>query len=162
MEEDRKQELREDALPPEREEQRESFQDLIRGRYREEYLQALSEALAAQAREADRYLAYRELLHKTEALQSRCPDFDLERELENPNFARLLENGVEPEIAYEAVHRREQRELAERMAENAARPRENGLGLSLATVSKTDPRQLTRQERRQLRRRAARGEEIIW
>ena len=127
----------------ERTEQTESFQELIRGKYREDFLQALGEALASQARETNRYLAY--------------------RELENPDFARLLNSGVEPGTAYEVVHHEELTGRAARLAENAARPQENGLGSgSLAAVTKPDPRSLTRAERKLLRRRAARGEEIVW
>lgn len=147
---------------PEREEQRESFQELIRGRYREDYLKALGEALSAQARETERYLAFRELQAKAEAVKARYPDFDLERELEDPGFARLLNGGVEPALAYEVVHREELRRRDARLAENAARPAENGLGSGSAAVAGADPRSLTRQERRALRRRAARGEEIVW
>ena len=152
----------ETALPAERTEQTESFQELIRGKYREDYLKALGEALSAQARETDRYLAYRELLTQAEALRGRYPDFDLDRELEEPKFARLLNSGVDPRTAYEVVHHEELAGRAARLAENAARPQENGLGSAPAAVSKPDPRQLTRAERRALRRRAARGEEIIW
>ena len=161
-EEIKQQESDQAALPPERAEQTESFQELIRGRYREDYLRALGEALSAQARETDRYLAYRSLLDKTEALRRDYPDFDLERELEDPGFARLLENGVEPRTAYEVVHHAELTGRAARLAENAARPLENGLGAAPAAVTKADPRQLTRAECRALRRRAARGEEIVW
>ena len=143
-------------------EQTESFQELIRGKYREDFLQALGQALSAQAREANRYLAYRELMLQAKNLQARSPDFDLDRELENPAFARLLNNGVDLATAYEVVHHREQQDLEASLARNAARPQENGLGSSLATVTKPDPRSLTRQERRALRRRAARGEEIVW
>ena len=147
----------------EREEQTESFQDLIRGKYREDYLEALSEALRAQARETDRYLAYRELLSEAEKLRGRYPDFDLDRELEDPGFARLLNNGVDPKTAYEVVHHEELTGRAARLAENAARPQENGLGAgSLAAVTKPDPKSLTRAERKLLRRRAARGEAIVW
>ena len=146
----------------ERAEQLPGFQELIRGVYREEYLKTLGEALAAQARETNRYLAYRELQFRAEAIKREYPDFDLERELENPTFARLLNNGVDPKIAFEVVHHGEQSRREERLAQNAARPVENGLtGLS-AAVSKSDPRALSRQERRELRRRAARGEEIVW
>ena len=144
-------------------EQTESFHDLIRGKYREDYLKALSEALCAQARETDRYLAYRELLTEAEAVRRRYPEFDLERELEEPAFARLLNSGVDPRTAYEVVHHEELTGRSERLARNAARPQENGLGSgSIAAVTKPDPRALTRQERKALRRRAARGEEIVW
>ena len=154
--------MEEETTVAEIEEQSESFQDLIRGKYREDYLRAVSRALCAQARETDRYLAYRELQAKVEAVRRDYPDFDLERELEDPGFARLLENGVEPRTAYEVVHHRELAGRAARLAENAARPRETGLGAAPAVITRSDPRQLTRAERRQLRRRAARGEEIIW
>ena len=161
-EEIKKQASAETALPEERTEQTESFQELIRGKYREDYLRAVSEALCAQARETARYLAYRSLLDKADALRRDYPDFDLERELSNREFARLLENGVEPRTAYEVVHREELSGRAARLAENAARPLENGLGTAPAAITKPDPRQLTRAERRALRRRAARGEEIVW
>ena len=163
MEEQEKTPVEQAPLPQERTEQSESFQELIRGRYREDYLKALAEALEAQARETGRYLAYRELMAKAEAVKQDYPDFELERELENPEFARLLENGVEPGTAYEVVHHRELADRAARLTRNAARPRENGLG-SAAPVAVTgaDPKNLTRAERRQLRRRAARGEEIVW
>ena len=161
--EEQKNTVSENTLPEERTEQTESFQELIRGKYREDYLKALSEALSAQARETDRYLAYRDLLVKAEAVRTRYPDFDLDRELENPQFARLLNSGVEPRTAYEVVHHEELTDRAARLAENAARPQENGLGAgSLAAVTKPDPKALTRAERKLLRRRAARGEEIIW
>lgn len=146
----------------ERAEQRPSFQELIQGAYREDYLKALGEALQSQARESNRYLAYRELQFRAEALKREYPEFDLERELENPTFARLLNNGIEPKIAFEVVHHAERNRRQERLEQNAARPVENGLGGGSAAVSKTDPRNLTRAERRALRRRAARGEEIIW
>lgn len=155
--------MEEENIVEERTEQTESFQDLIRGKYREDYLKALSEALSAQARETNRYLAYRELLNEAETVRSRYPDFDLDRELEDPGFARLLNNGVDPKTAYEVVHHEELTGRAARLAENAARPQENGLGAgSLAAVAKPDPRSLTRQERKLLRRRAAKGEAIVW
>ena len=162
-EEIKKQEPEQAPLPEERAEQKESFQELIRGRYREDYLKALGEALSAQARETERYLAYRELLIEAEAVKDRYPDFDLERELEDPGFARLLNSGVDPRTAYEVTHHRELMDRAARLEQNAARPQENGLGgAPAAAVTKPDPRQLTRAERRALRRRAARGEEIVW
>ncbi len=152
----------ETALPEERTEQTESFQELIRGKYREDYLAALSEALCAQARETNRYRAYRELRDRAEALKLEYPSFDLDRELEDPGFARLLNNGVDPRTAYEVIHHEELTGRAKSLARNAARPLENGLVPAPAAVTKPDPRQLTRAERRQLRRRAARGEEIVW
>ncbi len=164
MEEEKtKAELPQNALPAERVEQTQSFQELIRGKYREDYLAALGQALSAQAREVNRYLAYRELMAEAQAAKAQHPEFNLERELENPAFARLLHSGVDPCTAFEVVHRREQEDRRQRLAENSCRPQENGLvKASLAAVSKPDPKALTRAERKLLRRRAARGEEVVW
>jgi len=145
-------------LPQEQEEQKASFQDLIRGEYREAYLQQAAALLRAQAEQTDRYLAYRELQHRGELIHEKHPEFDLLRELEDPGFARLVENGVDPETAWEVVRRQ-----GAPRPELEDRPRENGLGRTLApAVFQSDPRQLTREERAQLRRRAARGEQIVW
>lgn len=157
-----KQEASEAELPREREEQNPSFQELIQGKYREDYLRALEQALGAQARETERYLAYRELKHRVELTRQQYPDFDLEKELEDPGFARLVENGVDPRTAYEVVHHRELTRREERLAQNAARPLENGLSGGSAALTGADPKALTRAERKLLRRRAARGEEIVW
>ena len=151
-----------DARPEERTEQVQSFQELIQGQYREDYLKALEEALSAQARETERYLAYRELIGRAEALKAEYPDFDLERELENPTLARLVENGVDLRTAYQVVRQEARSRREARLAQHAARPQETGLGGAASALSKPDPRNLTRQERRALRRRAARGEEIVW
>ena len=148
---------------PERVEQTESFQELIRGKYREDYLQALGEALAAQARETDRYLAYRELQRQAEALRQSYPDFDLNRELEDPVFVRLIRNQVDLAAAYEVVHRRELAEAEARRERMRKHPPENGLSRAASpAILQADPRALSREERKQLRRRAARGEEIVW
>ena len=82
--------------------------------------------------------------------------------LENPAFARLVENGVDPETAYEAVRREQTRRDDLVRARNAARPEENGLGRNAAAAFLPDPRSLTAEQRRSLRRRAARGEQIVW
>ena len=150
-------------LPEEREENAPSFQELIRGRYREEYLRHAAGLLQAQARQTNRYLAYRALRESAERLREKHPDFELTKELENPAFARLVENGVALETAWEVVHRDDLAKAAAARQIAEARPQENGLGRSAApAVFHADPRSLTRQERKALRRRAARGEEIVW
>ena len=60
------------------------------------------------------------------------------------------------------VHRQELAGAAARRARMERHPLENGLDRgSVPAVLRTDPKALTPQERRQLRRRAARGEEIV-
>ena len=144
-------------------ESREDFQSLIRGRYQKEYADHVSGLLAAALTEFNRYQDYLGLRRQAEALKERYPDFDLEKELQNDTFAALVDNRVDLQTAYEVVHRRELEREQEIRARSEAHPAENGLGSgSMATVTRPDPRSLTRKERRDLRRRAARGEEIVW
>ena len=152
----------EQTAPEEQTEPKEDFQSLIRGRYRDAYLRHVAGLLAAQAEELRRDARAREIRRQALAFRAEHPDFDLNRELENPQFAALLRDGVELATAYAAIHRGEtERAGAARMA-GAAQPRENGLGSGAPAVFRADPRSLSPQERRALRRRAARGEEIVW
>lgn len=144
-------------------ESREDFQSLIHGRYQKEYAAHVAGLLAAQAEQVRRYQAYRDLRAQAAALRERYPDFELDREMADKTFATLVDNGVSLEIAYEVVHREALDRERSARARSENHPVENGLGGdSLATVTRPDPRALTRAERRQLRRRAARGEEIVW
>ena len=143
------------AVPAEQAEP--DFETLIRGKYREAYLRSVAELLAAQAEDRNRYERYRALRAEAEAIRAEDPSFDLNQALENPRFALLLRDGVDLRTARAAV------------GEGAARrpsdeqPLENGLGSrSMAAVFRTDPRSLTKEQRRQIRRRAAKGEEIVW
>lgn len=144
-------------------ESREDFQSLIRGKYREEYLRHAAALLAEQAEQTNRYLAYRELQRQAEALRQSYPDFDLNRELEDPVFVRLIRNQVDLAAAYEVVHRRELAEAEARRERMRKHPPENGLSRAASpAILQADPRALSREERKQLRRRAAKGEEIVW
>lgn len=117
-----------------------------------------AERRAAQAREQ------LERLHQQEeALRQRVPDFDLARELENPAFLRLTapHTGLSLEEAYYAAHHRELgQRLAQASLESAvqavsagrARPRELRGGQS-ASIGGNDPRQMTREQREELKKR---------
>ena len=148
---------------PEQEEVREDFQSLIRGKYREEYLRHVAALLAEQAEQTKRYRDFCDLKEQAGRLKQTYPGFDLLKELENPTFLRLIQNRVDPGTAYEVVHHEELTEAAARRRRMERHPLENGLDRGSApAVLRADPRALTRQERKQLRRRAARGEEIVW
>lgn len=102
------------------------------------------------------------------------PDFDLRRELQNPQFAELLQNtGITVQGAYEAVHHNEMMQAAVRQTNTrtkddvaksiiagAKRPTENGVSASPAAPHVTDVSKMTADERHELIRRAARGEKI--
>lgn len=130
----------------------------------------LKRALASER--ADR--AYRELLGEAEAVKNTYPKFDIRAELKNPTFHLLLTNGTPMQKAYEMVHAEEiipvamqysAGKAAEMMSNNVrsgGRPVENGISGQASPYVKTDVSQLTKADRAEIIKRAARGEKIIF
>ncbi len=101
------------------------------------------------------------------------PDFNLEKEIENPAFVKLLKSGVDLKSAFYALHHSEilnsavekaREETLRRTTDNirarGARPVENGLSGKSTAIVKTDVSKLTPAERAEIARRVASGEEI--
>ena len=114
-------------------------------------------------------------LSQAEALRETVPDFDFSRESTNVDFARLLAAGLPVETAYEIVHhdellesgmryaaRETERRLLGALSARVGRPGENALSSSGAALVKSDPRSMTKAERREIARRAMRGEKITF
>ena len=115
-----------------------------------------------------------ELVKQADELRDRFyPGFDLQAEMENPQFARLVMNGVPLKGAFEAVHMDEimggaMQYAAQRVTEkvsnayqaNKGRPRENGARGTPAAATEFDPTRLTKEQRKELRERVYRGEMI--
>lgn len=108
-------------------------------------------------------------MNEAEPLKKLYPGFDLNAELQNPEFGKLLQRGISMEHAYKVVHHDEliaaaERSAAEKISKNvqsrAARPSENGLGNQSGVVVKSDVHKLTKKDRADLAKRAARGERI--
>jgi hypothetical protein len=108
-------------------------------------------------------------MREAEPLKERYPGFNLENELQNPEFGKLLQRGIPMEHAYKLLHHDEliaaaERSAAEKISKNvqsrAARPSENGLGNQSGVVVKSDVHKLTKKDRADLAKRAARGERI--
>ena len=106
---------------------------------------------------------------QAEALRASVPDFDLNKELENPAFLRLTAPnvGISLEDAYYTVHRREQeaktaQQIANAIASGAMRPEENGVGAPAMAVF--DYRSASAEQRNQLKKQirlaAAKGEKV--
>lgn len=131
----------------------------------------------AQQEEAERQQRANEQLgrwhREAEALKSTYPDFDLEAEIQNADFADLLGKGVPMQAAYQVVHMDDimtqgmQYAVQRGAAATAASVRANGLraaegaGRSTApTKIGMDVNKLTREQREELKKRAARGEDI--
>ena len=108
-------------------------------------------------------------MREAEPLKERYPGFNLENELQNPEFGKLLQRGIPMEHAYKLLHHDEliaaaEKSAAEKISKNvqsrAARPSENGHGNQSGVVGKSDVHKLTKKDRAELAKRAARGERI--
>lgn len=116
---------------------------------------------------------FSDLVQQGEALKAVYPGFDIQAEMANPQFARLIMNGVPVKGAFEAVHMDEilggamqyaaqkvTEKVSNAYAANQSRPREVGATGSLPSQSQFDPTKLTREQRKELRERIYRGEKI--
>ena len=165
----------------------ESFEELIRGRCKEEFegrvqkildgrlkgLRQENEKLRAAVDEkrTNGVKAMENLVGQAEEIGRVYPGFDWRKEMENGQFSRLIAAGVDGRTAYEVVHREEllqramqyaSRRAGEQMARSIAtggkRVGENG-GRSIS-VSHSDPRTLNSQELSEIRQRVMNGEKI--
>ena len=111
-------------------------------------------------------------LREGEQLRQLYPDFDLRREMANPQFSCLLQSRVDMQTAYEIVHkdtlipaamayaaRTVERKLAQNLQSTAARPRENGSGGG-GVVLGSSVAQMSGKQIADLCRRVERGERI--
>lgn len=119
------------------------------------------------------------LEQQAEAMKKIFPNFDLRKELQNPNFARMTSPnvGISVEDAYYAIHRNEiqaaamqvtARKTAEKISNaiqsGSRRPDESGVSSQAPSVSTFDYRNASRDQREALKKRirdaAARGEKL--
>ena len=119
------------------------------------------------------------LEQQAEAMKKVFPNFDLRKELQNPNFARMTSPnvGISVEDAYYAVHRNEiqtaaMQVTAQKTAEKISnaiqsgsrRPDESGASSQAPSASTFDYRNASREQREALKQRirqaAARGEKL--
>lgn len=122
------------------------------------------------------------LVAQAEALKQLYPNMDIDREMENPMFGRLLAtmqrsgfpNAVQ--AAYEAVHREEvmgnamqyavqqtQQKISNSIASGMSRPTENGSSQqSPGAPTSIDPSRLTKAQLDDIKARAQRGERILF
>lgn len=120
--------------------------------------------------------AYAELVNQANGVKAVYPNFDLNAEMQNPSFGRLVANGVPLQTAYEVVHKNEilpaamqfavqktQENISKSIQSGKNRPSENGVGNSVGFTTKLDPSKLTPEERADIRRRVLeRGEKITF
>ena len=125
-------------------------------------------------RDAQMAQQYQKWEQQAEAAKVKYPNLDLNVESENPQFRQLLFSGIDVETAYAAIHRDEilsgamqytaqavEKKIANKIAAGGSRPAENGTSGQSGVVIKSDPSKWTKQDREEVRRRAARGERIM-
>lgn len=108
-------------------------------------------------------------------MAQRYPDFNLQKELDNPTFLRLTgpEIGLPLEDAYMAMHHREltraiaersRQELSNAIRAGSSRPTEHGMGAKAPSVVTFDYKNATKSQRAAFKKQifdaAARGEKI--
>lgn len=136
----------------------------------------MQQTRSAEAQEWD------EIKAQGEALKEMYPDFDIDAEMSNPDFGRLLatmrRSGFPNPVltAYEAVHREEimggamryavqqtQQKISNSIQSGMSRPSENGTTQKAAGDSLGfDPSKLTKAQIEDIKQRAARGERITF
>lgn len=103
------------------------------------------------------------------------PTFDFKAECANRDFLGLLKAGIGVQKAYELMHMDEIKtsaaraaaetagqQMAAKVQAKASRPKENGMSSQSAVIVKDSVSNLTRAERREVARRVARGEKIVF
>ena len=112
-------------------------------------------------------------MQESRALQREYPGFSLRREMQSPDFARLIAGGVSMRRAFETVHfseilfgamqraaKESQIRALEEIRQRGMRPAENGLSPRGGTAVKKSAGEFTREERQSLIRRLERGEKV--
>lgn len=108
-------------------------------------------------------------------IAKKYPGFDLASELDNPEFGKLLKNGVPMEHAYRVMHldaivsgvaqstaESTKAKMTANIKARGARPAENAQSGQSGFTVKDDVSKLTRKDRAEIARRAARGERITF
>ena len=117
---------------------------------------------------------YASWLDQAKKVESVYPSFNLQAEMQNPKFIDLLRSNIDVRTAYEVLHKDEiipaamqftaktvEQKLANKIIAGGARPDENGMDSSGATVVKRDVSKLSKAERDDIIRRVQRGERIV-
>ena len=117
--------------------------------------------------------AYAEWQRQSESLKTRYPNFSLESEARNPQFVKLLQNGIDVKTAFETIHHDEilsgammqtanavRKNVTDSIKARGLRPSENGINAQAGVIVKNDVSKLTPKDRAEIARRARMGETI--
>lgn len=134
---------------------------------------AKDEALREIQRRENANRMYADWQRQSESLKTRYPNFSLEKEAANPQFVRLLQNGIDVKTAFEAIHHDEvlsgammqtaqavRKNVTDNIKARGLRPSENGINAQAGVIVKNDVSKLTSKDRAEIARRARMGETI--
>jgi hypothetical protein len=115
------------------------------------------------------------LVQESDQVKGVYPNFDFDAEMQNPAFRQLVFSNIPLQTAYEVVHKDEiipaaMQFTAQKVTEKVAnsvragqrRPAEGAMAGTSAVQRKSDVSQLTKADRREIARRVARGERIVF
>jgi len=120
---------------------------------------------------------FQDLARQGEEMKKTFPNFDINAEMENPAFRRLVapNSGLSVHAAYYAIHHAElepqamaygiqtaQQRMSQTLQANRARPVEGAMKSGQPAEMHIDPRSLTREQRQKLKEEARRGKIIVF
>ena len=133
----------------------------------------LKRQMEEQNRRENANKIYAQWMDQAEKTKAVYPSFNLEAEMQNPQFVNLLRSNIDVRTAYEVIHKDEiipaamhftaktvEQKLTNKIIANGVRPAENGNSSQSASVSKSDVSTLTKADRAEVLRRVANGERI--
>ena len=116
---------------------------------------------------------YSQWMQQEQEIKGVYPSFNLEAEMQNPQFVNLLRSNIDMRTAYEVIHKDDiihgamqftakavEQKVTNKIRANGARPVENGMSSQGAAVVKSDVSQLSKADRAEIIRRVQRGEKI--
>ena len=142
-------------------------------------LEAENEALHKAREEAERKnqkdAVFQKWDREAEELKRMYPQFDLQSEIQDKRFLDLMGAGIDMRTIYETLHHDEilpalmqqtakaaPKQQAAAARSGQMRPAENGMSSRPAAQTVKDPAKMTKEERQEYARRAARGEIITF
>lgn len=142
-------------------------------------LEAENEALHKAREEAERKnqkdAVFQKWDREAEELKRMYPQFDLQSEIQDKRFLELMGAGIDMRTIYETLHHDEilpalmqqtakaaTKQQAAAARSGQMRPAENGMSSRPAAQTVKDPAKMTKEERQEYARRAARGEIITF
>ena len=133
----------------------------------------LKKKMEEQSRQENANKLYQKWFEESESAKQFYPNLDVQAELQNEDFARLLMAGIDVKSAYEVIHKDEiiggamqyaaktvEKKVVDKIRANGSRPVENGISSQSASVVKTDVSQLTDADMDEIIRQVRNGVKI--